>query len=500
MPRISEIVGNIAKYKYFSQVDLKNAYHQVPLVEEERQFTAFEADGQLFEFTRIPFGVTNGVACFQRVLDDLIRENDLKDTYGYVDDVTICGRTQAEHDFNLKRFLDAAKRSNLTLNFEKSVFSTESVCVLGHLIENGTIRPDPRRLKPLLNMPAPTDSKAMKRTLGMLAYYSKWIPNFSDRLQILVQSKEFPLAPAALQALKAMKESIATAATYAIDDNEQFSVETDESGFALAATLSQNGRPVAFFTRSLAQSERNQHSVEKEASAIVEAVRYWRQFLIGKKFKLVTDQRSVAFIFDTHHQKKIKNEKIARWKLDLSPFVYDIEYRPGSLNASADALSRAPCELAASVQQLSLNQLHEHLAHPGITRLRHFVRIKNLPFSSDEVRNVVNNCRTCAKIKPQYCRYKGTLINSTRPLQRVSLDFKGPLPSSSRNRYLLTLVDEYSRFPWAFAVPDQTAETVIRCLSSLFYLFGMPESLHCDGPRPSFRKNCVTFFWEEALP
>ena len=100
----------------FSTIALKSAYHQVPLKPEEKHYTAFEACGRLYQFTRVPFGVTNGVPCFQRIMDTFIKKENLAGTYVYLDDVTICGKTQEDHDRNLERFLETAKKLNINYN------------------------------------------------------------------------------------------------------------------------------------------------------------------------------------------------------------------------------------------------------------------------------------------------------------------------------------------------------------------------------------------------
>lgn len=151
----------------FSTIDLRSAYHQVPIKQEDKSYTAFEACGRLYQFTRVPFGVTNGVACFQRIMDSFIEEEGLDGTYAYLDDVTICGKTQEEHDANLKRFLEATKKRNITYNDQKCVFATKKLCTLGYIIEGGEIRPDPDRLKPLRDLPVPCNMKSLRRVLGL---------------------------------------------------------------------------------------------------------------------------------------------------------------------------------------------------------------------------------------------------------------------------------------------------------------------------------------------
>ena len=111
---MDDLVQQVSQYSLYSTFDLKSAYHQIPIKEEEKKFTAFEASGNLYQFTRIPFGVTNGVACFQRVIDGIINKENLKATTAYVDNVTVCGHQDSDHDSNVENFLAAAKKYNLT--------------------------------------------------------------------------------------------------------------------------------------------------------------------------------------------------------------------------------------------------------------------------------------------------------------------------------------------------------------------------------------------------
>lgn len=119
--RVDDILDKIATNKIFSTVDLRSAYHQVPLDPEDYQLTAFEACGTLYEFTRLPFGCTNAVAIFQRVLDNFIKRFNLKNTYAYIDDIIIGGATQAEHDLNLDAFMSAAAQFGMTINKKMSL-------------------------------------------------------------------------------------------------------------------------------------------------------------------------------------------------------------------------------------------------------------------------------------------------------------------------------------------------------------------------------------------
>jgi len=168
------------------------------------------------------------------------------------------------------------------------------------------IKPDPERLKPLLSLAAPTNSQSLKRILGFFAHYAKWVPKFSDKIQSLINTKDFPLDPKTRKDFEILKGEIGNAVITTINDDSRLTVETDASDFALAATLSQEGRPVAFFSRTLSKQEKHHPAIEKEAAAIMEALRKWKSFLLGRTFTLVTDQQALSFIFNKQLSSKIK--------------------------------------------------------------------------------------------------------------------------------------------------------------------------------------------------
>lgn len=479
LPRIEDVVNSIAKYKFYSVIDLKHAYDQVEIREEDRHFTAFQGSGGLYQFKRIPQGVTNAVAAFQRTMSSFIRSNQLQCTFSYLDDIVVCGSTQEEHDWNLSRFLRAATKHKLIVNRSKCNLSQSRIHALGYLIENGTLRPDPSRLQGLMDLPVPTNLKSLKRLIGFFAYYSKWIQCYSSKIQDLVNAT-FPLSQQVIKTIDSLKKDISEATLVTIDENEPFVVETDASERTIAATLLQKGRPVAFFSRSLNRSEINHHIIEKEAYAIIEAIRRWRELLSCRQFTIVTDQRAVSYMLNTKVKGKVKNDKILRWRLELTAYSFDICYRSGKENVSADALSRSHCRFTTA--GVDLIKLHDDLIHPGVQRLLHFVRSKNLPFSVDEVRRVTDQCKTCAKIKPRFYKPEPShLIRAMSPFERISVDFKGPLPRSpTGDCYMLTVIDEFSRFPFAFPCKNTNTESVMKCLSQLFTTFGLPEVLHTD--------------------
>ncbi|GFO24398.1 retrovirus-related pol polyprotein from transposon 17.6 [Plakobranchus ocellatus] len=302
--------------------------------------------------------------------------------------IPVTAANQREHDHNFAVFLKSAKDYNITFNESKSIISAKEIKLLGYLVSKGHIQPDPDRLKPLRDLNEPHNAKSQQCVIGMFAYYSSWIPKFSDKVHPLVKNNIFPLPQEVKESFELLKKEIEMAAVTTIDHESPLVVETDASDIAIAATLNQNGRPVAFFSRTLNQSERKHSSVEKEAYAIVESLRKWRHYLIGRHFQLVTDQKSVAFMYGNSPKGKIKNDKIQLWRIEMSCYNYDVVYRPGKENDAADAFSRSYCS-SLGINTESLRELHYTLSHPGITRMAHFVKSKNLPYSLEEADDAI---------------------------------------------------------------------------------------------------------------
>ena len=152
LPRIDESINKIARYNIFITVDLKSAYHQIPIHEDGKPYTAFEGNKRLYHFNRVPFGVTNCLLCFQRTIDQFIEKEELSDTFAFFDNIHSCGMDQEQHDKNLVKFCKASEKNDLTYNEDKCVFSTTKSRTLGFIIENGEISPGPDRLKPIERM------------------------------------------------------------------------------------------------------------------------------------------------------------------------------------------------------------------------------------------------------------------------------------------------------------------------------------------------------------
>ena len=163
--------------------------------------------------------------------------------------------------------------------------------------------------------------------------------DFSTKIKPLTDTKSIPISNEAIAAFELLKKDLGNVTLMSIDEDQDFVVETDASNVAISASLNQNGKPVAFFSKALNASQKLYPSVEKEAMSIVKAIKHWSHFLGKRKFKLITEQRSEAYMVDNFRRSKIKNIKVQNWRLELSSYRFDIVYRPGPLNYAADALT-----------------------------------------------------------------------------------------------------------------------------------------------------------------
>ena len=198
-------------------------------------------------------------------------------------------------------------------------YSSDCISLLGYQIYDRTLRPDPEHVRTLLGIPVPKSKTELSRAIGFFAYYAKWLPRFSCKVKPLVESRTFPLNENAVRCFYQLKSELADATLASVDEIALLTLQTNASDVAVSAVLQQNGRPVAFWSRTLNSNKKRYASVKKEAAAIVEAVRQWLHYLLRRKFT-ITDQNSVAFMFGNSRRNKIKNDKIMQWRMELNQY------------------------------------------------------------------------------------------------------------------------------------------------------------------------------------
>ena len=258
------------------------------------------------------------------------------------------GKTQADHDAALDAVCKQFMKSNLTLNKKKCQFNKSSITFFGFVFSDKGIAPDPKKVEAINNAPAPTTVSGVRSFLGMATYCAKFIPNFSDVSEPLrdltKKGKQFHWSQEHEQSFQQIKKLLTSAKVMAYyDQSKETELTTDASPTGLSAILvqktpgKQDGRVVAYASRTLSPVEQRYSQTEREALAIVWAIEKLHTYLFGSHFKLNTDCKPVQLIFDNPKSKP--PARIERWNLRLQAYDFEVTHTRGSQNPS-DFLSR----------------------------------------------------------------------------------------------------------------------------------------------------------------
>ena len=348
MPRVDDLIDKLGKAKFITTLALTRGYWQVPVAQEARHKTAFTTPFGLFQFTMMPFGLNGAPATFQRMMDELIRG--LEDcTAAYLDDLVVFSTSWEEHLEHVRAVLRRLRSAGLTAKPAKCQFGMADCVYLGHVVGSGTVRPELSKVEAVETFPKPETKKQVRAFLGLTGYYRKFIPDYSTIATPLTDltRKRGPNSivwsadcETAFGELK--KRMCSSPVLRSPNFDRPFVLQTDASNRGVGAVLSQSDEsgdehPVAYFSRKLLDREERYSTVEKECLAIKLGVQAFRVYLLGKRFTIQTDHRSLEWL----DRLKENNSRLSRWSLSLQPFQFDVRYRAGKANNNADGLSRA---------------------------------------------------------------------------------------------------------------------------------------------------------------
>ena len=339
--------------QYFSTVDLKSGFWQIKMAEESRQYTAFMVGSLgIYEFLRMPYGLCNTPATFQRLMQNCLGELNLQYALIYLDDVIVYSRTPKEHLKWLQAVLDRFALNGLKLQPSKCHFFKESLTYLGHEISATGMLPGQEGIQKIAEMGYPRTVTGVRKFIGATGYFRRFIKNYAriaEPLNNLIgcdnaKLKNHPvmLLPEAKDAFNTLKQRCMTAPVLAFADLEKpFLLETDISALGLGAVLQQvqaDGKlhPVAYASRALRKGEKNYHSSKLEFLALKWAVtEQFREYLYYRPFTVRTDNNPLTYILTTPNLDACGHS----WVASLAQFNFKIEYLKGTDNKVADVLS-----------------------------------------------------------------------------------------------------------------------------------------------------------------
>lgn len=357
LPQINAILEKLRDAHYISTLDLRDGYWQVPLQKESRPTTAFTVPGRgLYQFKVMPFGLHSAPACFQRLLDTIIGPEFEPRAFAYLDDLVLVSRSFKEHLKLLEEVFSKLREAGLRLNPAKCYFCKKELKYLGHIVNQQGIQTDPEKLSAINQFPTPKTVRQVRSFLGLASWYRRFVPRFAvmsaPLTQLLRKNQRWNWTEKQEHAFQSLKDVLTSSPVLSCPDFAQpFILQVDASNDGLGASLTQkkdkNETVIAFASRLLSESERKFSVTEKECLSLIWAVKKFRPYLEGYKFVAITDHQALRWLMTLEKP----SGRLARWMLELQQHDFTIEYRPGSQNRVADALSRYPNDQTNSANE-----------------------------------------------------------------------------------------------------------------------------------------------------
>ncbi|KAH7621071.1 putative Transposon Tf2-6 polyprotein [Nannochloris sp. 'desiccata'] len=348
LPRIDDLLDKLAGAKYFTSLDLKSAYHQIKIKEEDIEKTAFRTPFGHFEFVVLPFGLCNAPATFQTLMNNVFRDELHQFVLCYLDDIMIFSKSLQAHIQHVRHVFEKLRKNKLFVNKEKCLFFQTKIAWLGYIISENGIKVDQSKISTILEWPVPKNIIDILSFLGFTGYYRKFIEKYSHiaapMTELLKKDISFIWTPTQQQAFETLKSKLTTAPILILPSPDfPFEMYTDASDFAFGGVLMQDQgqglKPVAFSSKKLSEAERKYDIYEKEALSQIHHLKLWRCYIQSAHRSTAYTDNNVLKYLQTQPR---LSPRQARWMEVLSQFNVYVEYITGKANVVADALSRRP--------------------------------------------------------------------------------------------------------------------------------------------------------------
>ncbi|EGT45435.1 hypothetical protein CAEBREN_28903, partial [Caenorhabditis brenneri] len=381
IPPPEDIFASMNGGRYFSTVDFKDAYLQIELAEESRHLFTINTHRGLYEYQRLVFGAKTAPAVFQRIMDKMI--TGLSGVTAYLDDVIIIGRSVQEHNDNLFEVFKRISEYGFRVKLEKCKFLEEKIKYLGFIIDRNGRRPDESKVQPIKGMCDPKNQKELRSFMGMITYYSAFIPQMKSLRgpldKLLLKDVEWRWSTKEAEAFQKLKDVLSSDLNLThYDPQIPIVVAADACDYGIGAVISHrfpNGdeKPIAHAARSLNAAEKNYSQIEKEGLGLIFAVKRFHKYLFGRKFLLRTDHKPLLSIFGSKKGIPVHSQnRLVRWSTILRGYDFDIEYVKTDDFGQADALSRMIQKFPTENEDIVIAQVEvevEETLHGAIRKL-----------------------------------------------------------------------------------------------------------------------------------
>ncbi|KAD4178635.1 hypothetical protein E3N88_27226 [Mikania micrantha] len=345
LPFIDQMLERLSGQQFYCFLDGFSGYFQIPIAPEDQEKTTFTCPYGTFAYRRMPFGLCNAPATFQRCMVAIFQDMIETSMEVFMDDFSVFGSSFDHCLQNLDRMLARCVETNLMLNWEKCHFMVTEGIVLGHKISRDGIEVDRAKIDTISKLPPPTNVRAVRSFLGHAGFYSRFIKDFSKitrpMTRLLEKDVEFEFSEECMIAFEFLKEKLVSSPILIAPDwSLPFELMCDASDFAVGAVLGQRKdkhfHPIYYASKTLDDAQENYTTTEKELLAVVYAFDKFRSYLVLSKTIVYTDHAALRYLF----AKKDAKPRLIRWILLLSEFDIEIKDKKGAENVAADHLSR----------------------------------------------------------------------------------------------------------------------------------------------------------------
>lgn len=549
MPVIEDLLDELQGATIFSKLDLRSGYHQIRMNTADIPKTAFKTHMGHYEYTVMPFGLTNAPATFQNLMNTIFKPHLRKFILVFFDDILVYSKNMDDHLKHLKIAFAILQEHSLFVKLPKCSFATPQVEYLGHVISAAGVATKPENIEAILNWPIPKTLTKLRGFLGLTGYYRRFVKDYGKicrPLHDLLKKNGFHWTQEHTSAFNQLKQIMTSCPVLALPDfSKAFVLETDACGTGIGAVLMQGGRPLAYLSKSLGPKAAAQSVYEKEALAILEALKKWRHYFLGNSLIIKTDQQSLRYMTTQKLTEGVQHKLL----LKLMGFDYTIEYKKGKENIAADSLSRrdAHChaitvclpqwmedvkqsylqdpdsgkllrKMARDVSNPSQYTIKDGIIKHGskiyvgaATNMRlilletfhssaigghsgakaTYQRIKKVfcwPHLKQMVQKFISECPVCQLVKVPHTAPAGLLqplpIPGT-PWSCLSLDFIEALPKSNGKEVILVVVDRLTKYAHFIAIAHPyTVEKIVEIfMDNIVKLHGFPLEIVSDRDR-----------------
>lgn len=349
LPLISDQIDRLHGCHYFTTLDMAAGFHQLPVHPESIEKTAFVTPEGHYEYLTMPFGLRNAPAAFQRAVNKALGLLSNTHVVAYMDDILVIGSSDVNESLErIRTVLRVLTESGFSFKLSKCSFMKERVEYLGYEVSRGEVRPNSKKIEALIALPPPKTVTQLRQFIGLASYFRQFVPKFAHVMAPLYALTSIGKGNIEWKPEhEAIRQEIITTLTnepvlMIFDPNSPIELHTDASAIGYGAILIQKrdgkNHAVAYFSKRTSPAESRYHSYELETLAVVNAVKYFKHYLHGNKFTIVTDCNALK----SSHKKVDLTPRVHRWWAFLQAYDFEVVYRDGKRMCHADFLSRNP--------------------------------------------------------------------------------------------------------------------------------------------------------------